>query len=68
VAILSALAFTLIFTYFVSLYVVSPIIKITKGIRKFIETREPVDIEVESKDELSDLVSSVQDLIARVMR
>jgi HAMP domain-containing protein len=68
VAILSALAFTLIFTYFVSLYVVNPIIKITKGIRRFIETREPVDIEVESKDELSDLVSSVQDLIARVMR
>jgi HAMP domain-containing protein len=68
VAILSALAFTLIFNYFVSLYVVNPIIKITKGIRKFIETREPVDIEVESKDELSDLVSSVQDLIARVMR
>lgn len=68
VAILSALAFTLIFNYFVSLYVVNPIIKLTKGIRKFIETREPVDIEVEGKDELSELVSSVQDLIARVMR
>jgi HAMP domain-containing protein len=68
VAILSALAFTLIFNYFVNLYVVNPIIKITKGIRKFIETREPVDIEVETKDELSDLVSSVQDLIARLMR
>jgi HAMP domain-containing protein len=68
VAILSALVFTLIFNYFVDLYVVSPIIKVTKGIRKFIETREPVDIEVEGKDEISNLVSSVQDLIARLMR
>jgi HAMP domain-containing protein len=68
VAVISALAFTLIFNYFVNLYVVNPIIKITKGIRKFIETREPVDIEVETKDELSELVSSVQDLIARLRR
>jgi methyl-accepting chemotaxis protein len=68
VAILSALVFTLVFNYFVNLYVVTPIIKVTKGIRKFIETREPVDIEVEGKDELADLVSSVQDLIARLMR
>jgi methyl-accepting chemotaxis protein len=68
VAILSALIFTLVFNYFVNLYVVSPIIKITKGIRKFIETREPVNIEVETKDELADLVSSIQDMIARLMR
>ena len=68
VAILSALVFTLVFNYFVNLYVVSPIIKITKGIRRFVETREPVNIEVETKDELADLVSSIQDMIARLMR
>ena len=68
VAILSALVFTLVFNYFVNLYVVSPIIKITKGIRRFVETREPVNIEVETKDELADLVSSIQDMTARLMR
>jgi len=68
VAILAALLFTLIFNYFVNLYVVSPIIKITKGIRTFVETRKPVNIEVETKDELADLVSSIQDMIARLMR
>jgi HAMP domain-containing protein len=68
VAILAALVFTLIFNYFVNLYVVSPIIKITKGIRRFVEMREPVNIEVETKDELADLVSSVQDMIARLAR
>jgi len=68
VAILSALIFTLVFNYFVNLYVVSPIIKITKGIRRFVETREPVNLEVETKDELADLVSSIQDMIARLMR
>jgi HAMP domain-containing protein len=68
VAILSALVFTLIFNYFVNLYMVSPIIKITRGIRRFVETREPVDIEVETKDEIADLVSSIQDMIARLTR
>jgi HAMP domain-containing protein len=68
VAILSALVFTLVFNYFVNLYVVGPIIKITKGIRTFVETRKPVNIEVETRDELADLVSSIQDMIARLMR
>jgi len=68
VAVLSALAFTLVFNYFVNRYVVSPIIKITKGIRRFVETGKAENIEVETKDELADLVSSIQDLIARLMR
>lgn len=66
VAILSALIFTVVFNYFVNLYMVSPIIKITKGIRAFVQTGKPVNIEVETKDELADLVSSIQDMIARL--
>lgn len=68
VAILSALVFTLLFNYFVNLYLVSPIIRITKGIRSFVETGKPENIEVKTRDELADLVSSVQDMIARLMR
>jgi methyl-accepting chemotaxis protein len=68
VAILCALVFTLGFNYFVNLYVVSPIIRITKSIRKFVETGKHENIEVETKDELADLVSSIQDMIARLMR
>jgi len=68
VAILCALVFTMGFNYFVNLYVVSPIIRITKGIHKFVETGKAENIEVETKDELADLVSSIQDMIARLMR
>ena len=68
VAILAALLFTLVFNYFVNLYLISPIIKITKGIRAFVETRKPVTLEVETKDELADLVSSVQDMMVRLTR
>ncbi|MCJ7596771.1 MAG: hypothetical protein MUO52_18565 [Desulfobacterales bacterium] len=66
VAILAALIFTLIFNYFVNFYVISPIIKITKGIQRFLEAREPLDIRVETKDELASLASSIQDLVARL--
>lgn len=68
VAILAALFFTLVFNYFVNLYLVNPIIKITKGVRAFVETRKPVTIEVETKDELADLVSSIQDMMVRLTR
>lgn len=68
VAILAALFFTLVFNYFVNLYLVNPIIKITKGVRAFVETRKPVAIGVETKDELADLASSIQDMMARLTR
>jgi len=66
VAILSALIFTLIFNYFVNFYVISPIIRITRGIQRFLEAAEPLDIRVETKDELAHLASSIQDLVARL--
>jgi HAMP domain-containing protein len=66
VAILSALVFTLIFNYFINYYMVSPIIRITKGIQRFIETRAPFSIDIETKDELFYLASSIRQLVARI--
>ena len=63
VAILAALIFTLIFNLFINYYVVSPIIKITKAIQRFMETGEPLDIQVETNDELLHLASSIQRLV-----
>jgi HAMP domain-containing protein len=65
VAILSALIFTVIFNYLINYYMVSPIIKITEGIQKFIKGREPFDVKVETQDELYHLVSAIQELCAR---
>jgi hypothetical protein len=65
VAILSALVFTLIFNYFINYYMVGPVIKITKGINRVMATGEPLDVRVESRDELAELVSSIRQLVAR---
>jgi HAMP domain-containing protein len=68
VAILSALIFSLIFNYFINFYIVSPIVKLTQGVRRFVETEQPFELEIETNDELKHLVSSVQFLLAHVMR
>ena len=65
VAIIAALVFSLIFNYLIHYYVVSPIIKITEGIRKLVEHREPFDMKIETNDELFHLVASIQELVAQ---
>jgi methyl-accepting chemotaxis protein len=66
VAILAALIFTVLFTFLIHYYVVSPIIRMTKGIQRFMETGDLPDIQVETHDELFDLVSSIQRLVGQV--
>jgi methyl-accepting chemotaxis protein len=66
VAILAALIFTVLFNFLINYYVVSPIIRTTRGIQRFVETGELPVIQVETQDELYDLVSSIQRLVARI--
>ena len=66
VAILAALIFTVLFTFLIHYYVVSPIIRMTKGIQHFMETGDLPDVQVETHDELFDLVSSIQRLVGQV--
>ena len=66
VAILAALIFTVIFNFLINYYVVSPIISTTKGIQHFVETGELPAIQIETEDELSDMVTSIQRLVAQV--
>lgn len=63
VAILSALVFTLLFNYFINYYVISPIIRLTAGVREFLEAKKPLDVKVETRDEIFDLAISIQDLL-----
>lgn len=62
VAILSALVFTFIFSYFVNYYVLNPIFRIIKGIQAHLESRRPFNVEVETRDELADLTSAIRTL------
>jgi len=66
IAILAALIFTVLFNFLIHYYVVNPIIKMTKGIQHFMETGELPDVQVETQDELFDLVSSIQRLVGQV--
>lgn len=66
IAIIAALVFSLVFNFFVHLYVVNPVIGITRSIRKFIETREPFRFRVETRDEIGHLASSLEDLLAQI--
>jgi len=65
VAILSAIVFAVIFTYFVNFYVVGPMVKIEKGVQEFIENGKPFDVKIETNDELHKLASALGQLCAQ---
>jgi hypothetical protein len=50
------------FNYFVNYYFVTPIVRITIGIKEFIEKRKPYSVQIKSKDELTELSSSISTL------
>lgn len=62
IAILSALIFSFMFNYFVNYYFVTPIVRITNGIRSYIDKRKPFSVQVKSKDELTELTASISTL------
>lgn len=62
VAVISALAFSLLFSYFVNYYMVGPIIRITRGVHDFLKTGKPFDVKVESRDEIARLVTAIHEL------
>lgn len=67
VAIVSALIFSLIFTYLVNQFMISPIIRITRGIEDFTEKRTFFDVKVETKDEIRELASAINSLCSKVL-
>jgi methyl-accepting chemotaxis protein len=66
VAILTALVFTIIFNFFVNLYVVNPILSITKAIKNFLQSGEPVKLSIDTSDELQELATSIVNLTAMI--
>lgn len=68
VAIVSALALTAVFSLFVNLFFVNPLLSIIRSIRKFRDTGEPFDTSVRTRDELFDLSVAVKELTAMASR
>ena len=63
IVILTSLIFTFVFTYLVHHYFVSPIIRLTKGINDYVKYRKPLDVPLETRDEIWKLKESIVKLI-----
>ncbi len=61
IAIVSAFIFSVIFTYFINLFVVTPIIRITQDIQKNLDSGIPFEVQVETEDELAKLADPRQE-------
>lgn len=68
VAIISSLVFVLIFNYFIHYFVIKPINILAQETKNSIRTREPLKIDIETKDELRDLASAIQELASSRQR
>jgi methyl-accepting chemotaxis protein len=66
IAFISALIFTFLFNYFVNYYFVSPIIRITKSVRRFIKNSIPYEVKIETEDEIKELSEAIENLVAYV--
>ena len=66
VAILTALVFTVIFNFFVNLYIVNPILSIIKAIKNFLQSGEPIKLSIDTSDELHELAASIINLTAMI--
>ncbi len=66
VAIVAALVFSLMFSYFANIYIVNPVVRITDGVQKFVHGHKDFDVRVHTRDELSELAESIRALTVHV--
>ncbi len=59
IAIIAALVFTIMFSYFVHYYFISPIIKIINAVKQNKKSGIPINIESNSNDEIAELIDSI---------
>lgn len=62
VSVIAALVFSLLFSYFVNYYMVTPIIRITAAVHDFVKQGTPFAVKVESKDEIGRLLAAITEL------
>jgi len=63
VAIVSALIFTIIFNFFINLYVIRPIKQLTGVIRGYMKNGDAIKFHVDGRDEIYKLTETIQELI-----
>jgi len=66
IAIIATLAFTIMFSYFVHLYFISPIIKIITAVKQYKKSGTAINVKVFSKDEMAELAEGVNYLSTQI--
>jgi len=66
IALIAMIVFTILFNYFINLYIVTPIVEITKRAKNFIEHRTQYDYHVATNDEISKLTDTITILCSHV--
>jgi HAMP domain-containing protein len=59
IAVLASIIFTIVFNYFINIFVINPINKTTEAIDNFIGKRIPYEYNLDSKDEIAELTRAV---------
>ncbi|MCB0260891.1 MAG: hypothetical protein KDH97_10145 [Calditrichaeota bacterium] len=65
IAITAALVFGSLFNFFINYYVVNPLLRINRALREYLQEGQPLDIEIETNDELKELSNLLNALSAR---
>lgn len=68
IAIVSAFIFAVIFIFLIDHYIINPIVQLTSGIQDYLERGKPLNVRVETEDEISRMVSSVEQLIKKSVK
>jgi HAMP domain-containing protein len=63
IAISAGIILIIIFNYFINLYLVNPIIRITNGVHTSLHNRTKYTVQVENNDELTNLNDQITDLM-----
>jgi len=66
IGLIAAIIFTVLFNYFINLYIVSPVLEITKRIKNFTEKRTPFNYHIDTKDEISKLTETLNILCTNI--
>ena len=68
IAIASGFVFSLIFSYLINLFIVGPIVRLSAGIGDYLERGKPLQVKVDTDDEIARLVASVESVIKKCVR
>ena len=66
VAMFAAIIYLFLFNFFIDHYLLSPIVKISKGIKNLLEQRRPFEVEIETDDEVAELASAITTLVSKM--